>query len=121
MCPVLSAKFTPVEHLGFQLMSDSGGTVDEAHHLLAALDATCAALLALQNASCELEGVGHGSGRPQEAEREAIEHVRVAIRELRRLIGARTGSPLALGFVRGVGGEDPDAPTDGQSSSRRIA
>lgn len=88
-------------------------------HLTAALEATCAALLALQNASGELAVGGDQLRAPQEAELRAIEHVRAAIRELRRLIGQRTGSPLALGFVRGEPSED-DPPGD-QSSSLRMA
>jgi hypothetical protein len=93
----------------------------ETDHLQAALDATCAALLALQKASGELDGVGDGSTRPQQAEREAIEYVRLAIRELRRLIGEQTGSPLALGFVRGMDVEAAELSGDNQPNSRRIA
>lgn len=99
-------------------MADSTFDVDP-DQIQAALDASCAALLALQGAS---EDLAHGSEslrRPQESERQAIELVKEAIRELRRLSGV-TGSPLALGFVRGESGDDPDPPI-GQPMSLRIA
>lgn len=86
----------------------------------AALDASCAALLALQDASDDLARGGEDLRSPRESERQAIELVHDAIRELRRLVGAHTGSPLALGFVRAEADERSESP-DGQPRSLRIA
>jgi hypothetical protein len=86
----------------------------------AALDASCAALLALQDASDGLARGGEDLRSPEESERQAIELVHDAIHELRRLIGVQTGSPLALGFVRAEP-DDKSEPADGQPRSLRIA
>jgi hypothetical protein len=86
----------------------------------AALDASCAALLALQDAQGDLEGAGDEYGRPRESAGQAIENVKDAIGELRRLIGVRAGSPLALGFAIGDRGDEL-AGSAAQPSSLRIA
>lgn len=91
------------------------GRIDE---LQAALDAACAALLALQEASGRLAGAGEDLRSSKQAELEATELVRAAIRDLRRQLGERTGSPLALGFVRAQPDPDPDSPEDRPSSLR---
>jgi hypothetical protein len=86
----------------------------------AALNASCAALLALQGASDTLAGAGEGFRRSHEAEQEAMELVRQAIGELRRQIGQHTASSLALGFVRGQSAGNVESP-EGRPSSLRIA
>lgn len=86
----------------------------------AALDASCAALLALQDASDDLARGGEDLRSPQESERQAIELVHDAIRELRRLAGAHTRSPLVLGFVCAESEEISESP-DSQPRSLRIA
>jgi hypothetical protein len=99
-------------------MSNVLGEVPD--HVQAALDASCAALIALRTASVEMAGGGDRLLVPRESERQAMELVRDAIRELRRVIGEHTGSPLALGFVRPDEAFSPAAPDD-QLRSRRIA
>ncbi len=68
-------------------------------HLRAALSSSCAALLALEDASGELADIGPGSIHPRDNERRAIELVREAIQEIKGLVGDSATTPLAFGFV----------------------
>jgi hypothetical protein len=86
----------------------------------AALDASCAALLALRDASGDLADAGDEFGLPRESARQAIESVKEAIGELRRLIGVRAGSPLALGFAIADRGDELPG-NGGQPNSLRMA
>jgi len=100
-------------------MDDRNLAVDR-QRVQAALDASCAALLALQDASDDLASGGEHLRHSHELERQAIAHVQAAIRDLRRLIGVHTGSPLALGFVQPAP-QNHSEPVDGQTRSLRIA
>jgi hypothetical protein len=102
-------------------------------HVQAALDASCAALLALESAAMEIEQAGASLSQTQSVELEAMELVRSAILELRRSVGSAAVNPLAYGFVRereshaesdGTRERESDATPDGtdaQTSSFRIA
>jgi hypothetical protein len=79
-----------------QPMLMSGSRTD---HLQAALDASCAALIALERAQDELDDADPELVSSRLAEADAIEHVRIAIRELRRQTVRGPLNPLALGFV----------------------
>ena len=83
-------------------------------HLQAALDASCAALLALEQAHDELDSADLGRSSSQRAEERAIEQVRIAIRELRRQTQRGPINPLALGFVH----DEPDASRHPTSLTR---
>lgn len=100
------------------IMSEPFNPEEAADHIQAAIDATCAALLALQDASRELERAGNHPDHVGEAERRATELMHGMIRELRRLIGLHTGSPLALGFVRP--GSTASAASPGMVSRTRF-
>ncbi len=79
-------------------------------HIQAALDASCAALLALEQAHDQLDSADLSSSTSQRAEERAIEQVRIAIRELRRQTARGPISPLALGFVNDES-NDADEPS----------
>ena len=91
-------------------------------HVQAALDASCAALLALESAALEIEEAGPDLGESQAAELKAMELVRSAIVELRRSVGSAAVSPLAYGFVRERASFAPSNPeSPAQTTSFRIA
>jgi hypothetical protein len=71
-----------------------------------ALDASCAALLALEQARDAMSAAGSELGRSLAAELQAMELVRAAISDLRRATRLAGPSPLALGFVTPA----PDEP-----------
>jgi hypothetical protein len=66
----------------------------------AALDASCAALLALEQARDAMSSADGDLARSMQAELEAMELVRAAIRDLRRATPLGPPSALALGFVQ---------------------
>ena len=72
-------------------------------HLQAALDASCAALHALESAREHTSVLSIDLGRAQANEAKAIELVRTVIDDLRSCEGASAGSPLAQGFAQGPG------------------
>jgi hypothetical protein len=65
-----------------------------------ALGASCAALLALEHARNAMSGGAPELERSIEAELQAIELVRSAISDLRRITRTSTPSALAYGFVQ---------------------
>jgi hypothetical protein len=102
--------------------NDQSPESDGHDHVQAALDASCAALLALESAAFEIRRAGGELEGSQAAELQAIELVRSAIFELRRSVGTAAVSPLAYGFVRARAASDPSGDDDeAQTSSFRIA
>jgi uncharacterized membrane protein len=90
-------------------------------HVQAALDASCAALLALESAAIEIRDAGPELEQSQEAELKAMQLVRSAIIELRRSVGSEAVSPLAYGFASERTRSEPATPDQPQTSSFRIA
>jgi len=72
-----------------------------------ALDASCAALLALEQAHGAMCEADAELERSKQAEVQAMELVRVAISDLRRFARSSAPSALALGFVQPQGEPSP--------------
>ena len=91
-------------------------------HIQAALDASCAALLAIQSGRDAVLAAEAGLQRAEAARSQAIALVRTAISELRVIRGDRP-SPLAYGFAFAQGRALSEAPAaaGAQTTSLRTA